>query len=1612
MYASQIRLFNNLSKGARLVMCSFTRRVVALILVALSVFVTRLSAEAQDGVVILNVERQSGLGLVGVAAQDVILSWHRMPDLLVDSDHSEQTQGRVRSIFDWLWLEIEYGPRGDLVLHGLRGESSVHFTVDRDPWYVEVRPVMSGMTLEEYSKGRGLVESGRIREGGDLWLQIVQDESRKISWHLRCWLLLEVGRVFLKEGWYSDARRYYMAALDTARDTKSEVVVWDTLGDFHQQHEEFAEAQRAYRAALMIREATWGDSLGLAMSKSRLAEVYWFLGENDLAERFDQRAMALRTRIAPGLSLVLDMKNLGDGALYRNDLDTAEAYYSSALGMLESTAPSGATFAETLEALGHIAIRRKQFRAAEDFFRRSLAVYRLLWPESTVVARLLNDLGDVAYRLNRLEESAGYYRDALVVLEYQGSECIEIVETLENLGHIASRQDRLVEAQGYFDRGLEIEEELSRDSIRHGRLLYDLGEVSYRRGRLRAARKFYTRALEIYGKYDPGSLEVATVFRSLGAVDFALYEFDSAIVFYAMARSIFETEASESLALAGVLDCLGHAASRRTDHDIAAANEYFRQAVAIYEVRNPGGLELAGVLNDLGSIAYRQGEFVAAEHFIGRALGILEKEAPSSMGLVGMIVGLEDGSKEARFYRNGVRIIHGNLASQSCAHVHSMDAIGYIASFQDRRREAKKFDYPPLGIRVSLSTDSLEVAGRLGSLGDIALNLGDLGAAREYLERALEIQLKQGDGGSGLGSTLNALGGVAWSQGYVDLAERYWKRALSIYEQELPESSFVARVLRQVGRVAASRGDIELAESHYQRALDVSRSQLGSVDVAESLTSLGSLALTRGDLQLAEDYYLEALEIMSAIAPDRTTLARVLISVGGIAAKKGEIEAAEEYSGGAQDLYGGSILSSPEVADSLDSLGSVAEARGALDLAEEYYAQALDRREISAPGSLQVASSLSKLGSLKRLRGDLESAGRYHKQALDIRERMVPGSSLVARSLGELGLVAEFQGDLSLSVSYYERALVVHNEMGPFGIDKALVLYRLARVFNKGRDSDRAVAFYLRAIEVLEAQVERLGGSYATQDAFVNEYRMVYRDAVGALLRAGRKSEALYSLERFKGKSFRSMLTEREMTFSADVGGEIDSALRSIGSRYDRIQWRLASLDSRRHQQEIETLTSRLRRLRVEKNEIILKIREISPKLASLQYPHALELRAVQETLDPGTVMLSYNVRENETDLFCVSAGKELWGGVLPIGEKALRRMVDGFREMVLAPGAADDNRASSRLMSRGRELYKTLVEPVAGMIGEGQRVLFVPDGPLHLLPWGLLVRETEDSREGSGRAWQYLVEWKAAHTALSATVYAELKSRDIRAESGYEPFSISLMAFGDPVYPSSFASGRADSIADVRLRASVSRGIYDWQRLPHSRREVEEIASLFPGDRTAVYLGAEATETTLKSMAHNPRILHFAAHAHLDDRFPMDSALALSIPQELTEGQNNGLLQAWEIFERIRFNVDMVVLSACSSALGQELGGEGLVGLTRAFQYAGARSVVASLWNVEDESTAELMVRFYRYLNAGKSKSEALRAAQIELIEGPISVKGRLGKRDFTAPFYWAGFQIYGDWQ
>ncbi len=866
------------------------------------------------------------------------------------------------------------------------------------------------------------------------------------------------------------------------------------------------------------------------------------------------------------------------------------------------------------------------------------------------------------------------------------------------------------------------------------------------------------------------------------------------------------------------------------------------------------------------------------------------------------------------------------------------------------------------------------------------------------------------------------IGRLGWRLGRPPVAEDHSRRALAMQETLAPESLAVARSLINLGVVAQMRGELGKSETIYQRVRTIALRLAPVSHVASNV--LNNLAITfgiRGDVETAAAYCRQALEINQVIQPGSLRVATNLTNLAIATMHQGDLELAIDYLDRALTIYENRAPDDAQVVNTLASLGEVSLKQGRLETAKTHLNRALAMRRRAAPDTLEVAELRVMLGTVARRQDEPEQAAAHYRHALRIRESLAPGSLEMASSLYHLGALAHDRGDWDEAQDHYARALEVQERLAPGSLSEAQSLRGLGELAYRLGRRDEAVAFWRRSIESLETQAGKLASSEDLKGSFRSLYRDHYRDLVELLVEMDRPGEAFAVLERSRARSFLALLAEKDLNLFADLSADLERDRRRLAVLYDRTQRQLARLSPTHDAGNIDPLLSRLRALRRERLEIIAQVRRASPELAAVRYPQPLNLEQTRAVLDPGTVMLSYSVGKTRTDLFVVTRAEErLRVETLAVGEQELRRKVELFRQRIqeAIPGSALGASRLAALTAAGRELFSLLVAPAADALEAGERLLIIPDGPLHLLPFAALIRPSADDAASSetdpARSWQYLVEWKAIHSVLSPTVFAELAKRRrpaTLATAGEPPM---LVAFGDPLYPESLRRGTETvSPVDLQVRSAPQLRNFDWQPLPYSRREVEEISGLHHNSRT--YVGAMATEERAKSIAGKARILHFATHSHFDGRFPMNSALVLTLPKDFPEDRDNGLLQAWEIFETVRLDADLVTLSACRSALGEERDGEGLIGLTRAFQYAGARSVAATLWSVADRTTPELMVRFYRHLGSGKPKDEALRAAQIELIRGPIDGVGADGEKtlvDASAPYYWAAFQIIGDWR
>ena len=389
-----------------------------------------------------------------------------------------------------------------------------------------------------------------------------------------------------------------------------------------------------------------------------------------------------------------------------------------------------------------------------------------------------------------------------------------------------------------------------------------------------------------------------------------------------------------------------------------------------------------------------------------------------------------------------------------------------------------------------------------------------------------------------------------------------------------------------------------------------------------------------------------------------------------------------------------------------------------------------------------------------------------------------------------------------------------------------------------------------------------------------------------------------------------------------------------------------------------------------------VELRKDDIRYAAVQYAGALDQdRIRREVLEPGTALIEFALGEKQSYVWVLTPGGSISAALPP--RKQIEQRVEAYRkELALRPSALTVRTALVRLDGLGAELYRDLLAPVESAFRDAQRLIVVPDGVLAYLPFEIIGREKR------------LIERFAVSYSPSASVLATLRDR----LHGSAPPEKALLAFGDAVYAAAGARGGPAPVV------SGERG-FDLTQLPNTRTEVTGIRALFPAATSRVYLGAEAREETVKGEPLDPyRFIHFAVHGLYDEEQPARSGIAMSMSANSRE---DGILQVREIM-RLRLRAEMVTLSACQTGLGKLLAGEGVMGMSRAFLYAGADSVLISLWNVNDASTAELMKLVYRNLTRGLRRDEALRAAKLQLMRGPQST--------WRHPYYWAPFVLLGD--
>ncbi len=718
-------------------------------------------------------------------------------------------------------------------------------------------------------------------------------------------------------------------------------------------------------------------------------------------------------------------------------------------------------------------------------------------------------------------------------------------------------------------------------------------------------------------------------------------------------------------------------------------------------------------------------------------------------------------------------------------------------------------------------------------------------------------------------------------------------------------------------------------------------------------------------------------------------------------------------------------------------LGRLDFERGQLDAAQAHFENMLAASDGNAPPASLLAAQLyravarTSLGDIALKQGRYADAAKLYTQA---------ASGARADNRLELAWAAE----RGLGRSRWLQAGDEHEPQAAFRLrDDARKAYRAAldeieTLFAGSlRADDARTSFLAHTKDVFDeaaavsAEMALTAGAQGTP-SFGRRALAHAADPAAVALSGPALAYAVESFritEEGRARSLLDLLREAHAEINAGVPAELLQRRADNLARQQEIGNQLTGVSATNSvpDQSITKLEAELARLSLEAESLENAIRVASPRYNALQRTQPLTLAEVQtQVLDNDTVLLEYNLGPEHSYLWAVTKNNGLTLYRLP-ARQSIEQQAVALREQLLPVGQsrsivdlADSSQRGLKLggaqiapqnvqayAAAANALYQSIVAPAAAVIA-GKRLLVVADGALNYVPFQALVTQPAGTDFAS---LSYLVLTNEIVYAPSASVIAVIRQQ-AHAQGGQ-----GLLVVADPVFDASDPRAKSaagamrggfghlaltSAIGDV---AGLKIATLKLVRLTGTRTEAEEIAGLArkSGSATDVWLDLDASEGNIEQRdLSRYRMLHIATHGLLDAERPQFTGLALA---PIGTADADGFLRVGEVFN-LRLGSPLVILSACETGLGKERRGEGVIGLTRAFMYAGAPTVGVSLWSVADKSTAELMPDFYQRMLTGQAPSSApaaaLRAAQQQMIAG----------KHYSAPFYWAPFILVGDWK
>jgi CHAT domain-containing protein len=895
-------------------------------------------------------------------------------------------------------------------------------------------------------------------------------------------------------------------------------------------------------------------------------------------------------------------------------------------------------------------------------------------------------------------------------------------------------------------------------------------------------------------------------------------------------------------------------------------------------------------------------------------------------------------------------------------------------------------------------------ANALDSLGRVHNELGDKRKALDYFNQALALHKSIGNRVGELTSLMN-----------ISMAHQYmgdYKKSLAVSEQagalarELGDQVRGASILNNLCVIHEDIGEFKRALDYCNRALEVRHNFNETLGEAVTLGNLAGVNADLGEYQQALEFYQRSAAKYRSLE-NRAGQGIILNNIGWVYATLGDYDKALEFYGKSADVFT-AMGDQYRSANALSNLGATYAKVGQYQKALDIHLKVLPmRREVNNFDG--AGSTMRHIANAYAHLNQQQTALDYYKQSIELLKNNPRQLIPALRSLGDLyRQMGDTQNALALLNEALQKSQTIGDRLSESDVLGCLA--QLERDRGNVSEAKRLLEIGLTTIESVRVNLK----SQSLRTSFFASARKYYELYIDVLMRLhqqhpadGFDTAALQASENARARSLLELLMEANAQIRQGVDVSLVEREQNVRQAISvKAEQQMRLLSAKHTEEDAKNISQDLDALATEYEGIQAKIRQTSPRYAALTQPMPLNLKEIQsQLLDENTVLLEYSLGDDNSYVWAISPNS-LKTFTLPKRsevEEAARRVYDLVT-------ASDRNVRGESIEQRQKRLSQAdadypvaiaalsrmLLGPVSSEL-KNKRLLIVAEGVLQYVPFSALT----DPNEGATA----LIVGHEIVTLPSASVLGVLR----RETKERQPAPKSIAVFADPVFDEQdarltgqvAAHAEADEAREVKRSAEES-GLSDFPRLRFSREEANQIMKFASRNNSLEALDFSASRANATSAElQNYRIVHFATHGIINSRHAELSGVVLSLVDQNGK-QQNGFLRLYDIYN-MNLKADLVVLSACQTALGRDIKGEGLIGLTRAFMYGGAPRVVASLWQADDRGTAVLMSRFYEGLLSRRlSPAAALRSAQIAMSQD----------KRWHNPRYWAAFTIQGEWK